>query len=123
MSKLIKHKIYQRAILLLVLGVIIVAAGCVRRQQGDKEVEIGEPVTQPTLMKLYNEAQGLISAKKTTEAIAKYKEFLTQHPEGNHDYFKTRLAFTMALFNLLVQWHGLPADKDGFVPLSIGSLN
>ena len=34
-------------------------------------------------------------------------------------YFKTRLAFTMAVFNLLVQWDGLPVEADGFVPLSI----
>ena len=33
--------------------------------------------------------------------------------------FKTRLAFTMAVFNLLVQWDGLPVEADGFVPLSI----
>ena len=38
-------------------------------------------------------------------------------------YFKTRLAFTMALFNLLIQWEGLPVDEDGFVPLSIAQFN
>ena len=38
-------------------------------------------------------------------------------------YFKTRLGFTMALFNLLVQWDGLPADEDGFVPLSIAKFS
>ena len=38
------------------------------------------------------------------------------------DYFKTRLAFTMAMFNLLVQWEGLPVDDDGFVPLSIAQF-
>ena len=37
-------------------------------------------------------------------------------------YFKTRLAFTMALFNLLVQWDGLPSNSDGFVPLSIAQF-
>ena len=37
-------------------------------------------------------------------------------------YFKTRLAFTMAVFNLLVQWDGLPADEDGFVPLSMAKV-
>ena len=37
-------------------------------------------------------------------------------------YFKTRLAFTMALFNLLVQWDGLPSDNDGFVPLSMAQF-
>jgi hypothetical protein len=35
------------------------------------------------------------------------------------DYFETRLAFTMAIFNVLVQWHGLEPDDDGFVHLSI----
>ena len=38
-------------------------------------------------------------------------------------YFKTRLAFTMALFNLLVQWDGLPSNDDGFVPLSIAQFS
>ncbi len=38
-------------------------------------------------------------------------------------YFKTRLGFTMALFNLLVQWDGLPVDEDGFVPLSIAQFS
>jgi hypothetical protein len=38
-------------------------------------------------------------------------------------YFKTRLAFTMALFNLLVQWEGLSIDDDGFVPLSIAQFS
>lgn len=38
-------------------------------------------------------------------------------------YFKTRLAFTMALFNLLVQWDGWPSNSDGFVPLSIAQFN
>jgi hypothetical protein len=38
-------------------------------------------------------------------------------------YFKTRLAFTMALFNLLVQWNGFEADADGFMPLSIAQFS
>ena len=38
-------------------------------------------------------------------------------------YFKTRLAFTMAVFNLLVQWDGLLIDKDGFFPLSIAQFS
>lgn len=32
-------------------------------------------------------------------------------------YFESRLARTMALFNILVQWHGLEPDKHGFVHL------
>ena len=34
-----------------------------------------------------------------------------------------KLGFTMALFNILVQWHGFQADKDGFVPLSIAEFS
>jgi hypothetical protein len=34
------------------------------------------------------------------------------------DYVQAHLAFTVALFNVLAQWQGLPAQKDGFVPLS-----
>lgn len=39
------------------------------------------------------------------------------------EYFQMRLAFTMAAFNLLVQWDGLPVDKNGFIPLSIAQFN
>lgn len=38
-------------------------------------------------------------------------------------YFAARLAFTMALFNILVQWDGLPADKTGFVPLTMAEFS
>ena len=39
------------------------------------------------------------------------------------DYVQARLAFTMAVFNVLAQWHGLPADDNGFVPLSIAEFS
>lgn len=38
-------------------------------------------------------------------------------------YFSARLAFTMAAFNLLVQWDGLKADEKGFVHLSIADFS
>ena len=38
-------------------------------------------------------------------------------------YFKTRVGFTMALFNILVQWDGLSIEDDGFVPLSIARFS
>ena len=38
-------------------------------------------------------------------------------------YFQARLAFTMAVFNVLVQWHGLRPNAAGFVPLSIAELS
>jgi hypothetical protein len=34
-----------------------------------------------------------------------------------------RLAFTMAAFNILVQWNGLPVDADGKVHLSIAEFS
>jgi len=39
------------------------------------------------------------------------------------EYLEARLAFTVAAFNLLVQWYGLPANEDGFVPLSMAEFN
>jgi hypothetical protein len=36
-------------------------------------------------------------------------------------YFQARLAFTMATFNVLVQWHGFQPYTSGFVSLSICS--
>jgi len=38
-------------------------------------------------------------------------------------YFQARLAFTMAAFNVLVQWHGLRPTASGFVPLSIAGFS
>jgi hypothetical protein len=38
-------------------------------------------------------------------------------------YFQSRVGYTMALFNILVQWHGLEPDEDGFVHLSIAEFS
>jgi hypothetical protein len=38
-------------------------------------------------------------------------------------YFHARLAFTMAAFNVLVQWHRFEPNASGFVPLSIAEFN
>jgi hypothetical protein len=38
-------------------------------------------------------------------------------------YFHARLAFTMAAFNVLVQWHGLQPNASGFVPLSMAEFS
>jgi hypothetical protein len=42
---------------------------------------------------------------------------------GREDALQTRLACTMAAFNVLVQWHGLRPYASGFVPLSIAELS
>ena len=38
-------------------------------------------------------------------------------------YFHARLAFTMAAFTVLVQWHGFQPYASGFVPLSIADFS
>src|SRR5438067_2144523 len=38
-------------------------------------------------------------------------------------YFQARLAFTMAAFNVLVQWYGLRPNASGFVPLSMAEFS
>jgi hypothetical protein len=38
-------------------------------------------------------------------------------------YFQARLAFTMAAFNVLVQWHGFRPNVSGFVPLSMAEFS
>ena len=38
-------------------------------------------------------------------------------------YFMMRLAFTMAMFNILVLWDGLPTDADGVIHLSIAQFS
>jgi len=38
-------------------------------------------------------------------------------------YFETHVGFTLALFNLLIQWHGFLPDETGFVPLSIAEFS
>lgn len=38
-------------------------------------------------------------------------------------YFQSRLAYTMALFNILVQWDGIQVDEDGCVHFSIAEFS
>lgn len=39
------------------------------------------------------------------------------------EYIQSRLAFSVALFNLLIKWFEFKADESGFVPLSIAQFN
>lgn len=38
-------------------------------------------------------------------------------------YLESRLAYTVALFNILVSWHGLEPDEEGYVRLSIAPFS
>ena len=44
---------------------------------------------------------------------------------GHHvwEYFKSLVGYTMVLFNILVQWHGLQPDNDSFVHLSLAEFS
>lgn len=39
------------------------------------------------------------------------------------DRVLARLTFTVAAFNLLIQWNGLKPDESGFIPLSIAQFS
>lgn len=39
------------------------------------------------------------------------------------DDLEARLVFTVAAFNLLIQWDGQKSESDGFVPLTIVEFN
>jgi hypothetical protein len=39
------------------------------------------------------------------------------------EYFEMRLAYTVAMFNLLQQWNGLNFDKDGVLHLSLAEFS
>lgn len=39
------------------------------------------------------------------------------------EYFETRIAYAMALYNILISWNGLLPDSDGFVPISIAQFD
>jgi len=39
------------------------------------------------------------------------------------EHFKSRLAYTMAMFNILVQWDGIQVDEDGSVRFSIARFS
>ena len=39
------------------------------------------------------------------------------------EYFKSRLAYTMAMFNILVQWDGVQVDEEGCVHFSIAPFS
>src|SRR6266496_4275628 len=60
------------------------------------------------------------------ETVLSMLTLLTHFKQGMHRgwaYFQARLAFTMAAFNALVQWHGFQPYASGFVPLSIAEFS
>jgi hypothetical protein len=48
---------------------------------------------------------------------------LTKLMQRGWAYFQARLTFTMAAFNVLVQWHGFQPSASGFMPVSIAEFS
>ena len=60
------------------------------------------------------------------ETVLSMLTLVCHFKKGMHrvwEYFHARLAFTMAAFNVLVQWHGFQPYASGFVPLSIAEFS
>lgn len=70
--------------------------------------------------------RGEWNVRMVVETVLSMLTYVCQFKRMAHkswDYFETHVGFTLALFNLLVQWHGLKPDEDGFVPLSIAEFS
>jgi len=70
--------------------------------------------------------RGEWNVRMLVETVLSMLTYLCDFKHSRHkswDYFETKLGFTMALFNVLVQWYGLQPDEDGFVPLSIAEFS
>jgi hypothetical protein len=78
----------------------------------------------PTNLRLCK--RGEWNVRMLIETILSMLTYVCDFKHSRHkvwDYFKTKLGFTMALFNILVQWHGFQPDENGFVPLSIADFS
>ncbi len=70
--------------------------------------------------------RGEWNVRMLVETVLSMLTYVCNFKHSRHkswDYFKTKLGFTMALFNILVQWYGFQPDETGFVPLSIAEFS
>jgi len=82
--------------------------------------KMGDPVN------LHVCARGTLNMRMMIETVLSMLTTVCHFKKVGHrvwEYFKARLAFTMAAFNLLVQWHGFQPDEHGFVRLSIAEFS
>jgi hypothetical protein len=69
-------------------------------------------------LKTKKKANRLLSLQKWNGGLS-----LQEGPAPEGTCFQARLAFTLAAFNLLVQWHGLKPNEHGFVPLLLAEFS
>lgn len=78
----------------------------------------------PTNLRLCQ--RGVWNVRMVVETVLSMLTYVCDFKHSRHkvwEYFEAKLAFTMALFNILVQWHGFQPDETGFVPLSIAEFS
>jgi hypothetical protein len=79
---------------------------------------------QPTNLRLCK--RGEWNVRMVVETVLSMLTYICHFKHSRHKvwaYFETKLGFTMALFNILVQWFGFQPDETGFVPLSIAQFS
>ena len=70
--------------------------------------------------------RGEWNVRMVIETVLSMLTYICQFKHMTHRawaYFETHVGFTLALFNILIQWHGLSPDDSGFVPLSIAEFS
>ena len=78
----------------------------------------------PTNLRLCK--RGEWNVRMVIETILSMLTYVCDFKRTRHkvwDYFETKIGFTIALFNILVQWHGFQPYENGFVPLSIAEFS
>jgi hypothetical protein len=79
---------------------------------------------QPSNLRLCK--RGEWNVRMVVETVLSMLTYVCDFKRSRHkvwDYFETKVGFTMALFNILVQWHGFQPDDSGFVPMSIAEFS
>jgi len=70
--------------------------------------------------------RGEWNVRMFVETVFSMLTYICDFKHSHHkvwSFFETKLGFTMALFNILVQWHGFQPDENGFVHLSIAEFS
>ncbi|HGJ66465.1 TPA: transposase [bacterium] len=70
--------------------------------------------------------RGEWNVRMFVETVLSMLTYICDFKHSRHkvwSFFETKLGFTMALFNILVQWHGFQPDENGFVHLSIAEFS
>lgn len=79
---------------------------------------------QPVHLRLCE--RGEWNVRMLVETVFSMLTYICDFKHSRHkvwDYFKSKVGFTLALFNILVQWHGFQPDDTGFVQLSIAQFS